>query len=56
MEDSHSFRRTSQRNVERPHTLSFFSDDPSRLDDECGIDFEALDQLHGNDRHLSVQA
>ena len=44
MDDRETFRRTSERDVERPIPLRLFGHDQGRFDDDNSVDLKALHQ------------
>ena len=56
MDDGHAAGGPGERHVEGTQALHLFGDDPGRLDHHGGIDLEALDQRHRDDRHRGVEA
>ena len=47
--------RSRQRYIQRPHALPFFGHDARWFNDQHGVDFEALHQLHRYDGYSPVE-
>ena len=55
VDDSYPFGSPGKGHVEGPHPLVLFANDPSRLDNHCGIHFQTLDQPDWDHRYLLVE-